>query len=110
MKQSEQIAKHYVIKRSSVNNGLPYRQQQLLGLETDEYEDVLPSLMPRSAIRYTTTQEAAPVIRSGNRQYVIHNSPPPQGKTKRTTKPQDAEDEPRQRRVHWLFIWYCILG
>ncbi len=106
MRQQEQIANHtYVVKRSSVNNGLPYRQQQLYEQETEEYEDVLPSLMPRSAIRYTTTQEAEPVIRSGNRHYVIHNSPP-QVRAKRTTQPQDTEDEPRpRRRTHWSLVF-----
>ena len=102
----EQIANHsYVVKRSSVNNGLPYRQQQqLYEQETEEYEDVLPSLYPRSAIKYTTTPAAPPVIQSGNRRYVIQNSPPPQ--IKRATQYQEEEEEPRpRRRIHWSLVF-----
>ncbi len=107
MKQQEQIANHsYIVRRSSVNNGLPYRQSQLYEADTEEYEDVLPSLYPRSAIKYTTTTQQPPVIRSGNRHYVIQTSPPPQTKTRRTTTPQDEEDEPRpRRRVHWSLVF-----
>jgi hypothetical protein len=111
--------------------------------DTDEYneydddvyeDDVLPSLMPRSAIRYTTTQEAAPVIVSGNRRYVLHNrlpQPPqqsiPQPRPPSRPQPQlqpqvrraapppqyddEEEDEPptrqlprSRRRVHPMFI------
>ena len=105
-RQQEQIANHYVVRRGSVNNGLPYRQSPLSEQETEDFDDVWPPRMPKSAIRYTTTQEGAPVIKSGNRRYVIHNSPPPQ--TKRTSRPQDEEDEPRhRRRVHPLFILGC---
>jgi hypothetical protein len=105
MRQQEQIANHtYVVKRSSVNNGLPYRQSQLYQQETEEYDDVLPPLYPRSAIKYTTTQAPPPVIKSGNRQYVIQNSPPRQ--TQRTTQPQEEEDQPRhRRRVHWSLVF-----
>ncbi len=108
MRQQEQIANHsYVVKRSSANNGLPYRQQQFSEQETEEYEDVWPPKVPKSAIRYTTTTAQPPVIRSGNRKYVIYNSPPPQTQTKRTTKYQD-EEEPRPRRhVHPLVILGC---
>src|SRR5256885_13394964 len=105
-RQQEQIANHtYVVRRTSANNGLPYRKQkQLYEQDTEEYEDVCPPRMPKSAIRYTTTQEAPQVIRSGNKKYVVHNSPPPQ--TQRTTKYQEEEDEPRQRRrVHWSLIF-----
>src|SRR5256886_17309844 len=85
MKQQEQIANHsYVVKRSSANNGLPYRQVQLSEQETEEFDEVWPPKTPRSALRYTT--QAPPVIRSGNRRYVIQTSPPPQTQTKRTTK------------------------
>ena len=102
----EQVAQQVYIRRSSANNGLPYRQSQFYEQETEEYEDVLPSLMPRSAIKYTTTTAQPPVIKSGNRQYVIQTSPPPQTKTRRTTKPQNEEDEPRpRRRVHWSLVF-----
>ncbi|HEX6553755.1 MAG TPA: VCBS repeat-containing protein [Ktedonobacteraceae bacterium] len=112
MRQQEQVANHtYVVRRSSANNGLPYRQQQLSEQETDEYEDVWPPRIPNSAIRYTTTVEDPPVIRSDNRRYVIHNSPPPQPqvKAKRTAHPQE-EDEPTprpRRRIHPLVILGC---
>jgi hypothetical protein len=107
MRQQEQIANHsYVVRRSSVNNGLPYRQSQLYQQETEEYEDVWPPRMPKSAIRYTTTQEAPQVIRNGNKKYVVHTSPPPQQvKTKRTTQPQEEEDTRPRRRVHWSLIF-----
>jgi hypothetical protein len=101
-RQQEQIANHYVVKRSSVNNGLPYRQQQVYNQDTEEYEDVWPPTMPNSALRYTTTQGAAPIIRSGNRSYVIQTSPPQQ--SSRTTEPQE-EEAPRHRRVHWSLIF-----
>ncbi len=107
-RQQEQIANHtYVVRRTSANNGLPYRQQeQLVEPETDEYDEVWPPRMPNSAIRYTTTVADPSVIRSGNRRYVIHNSPPPQ--TRRTTRPQEEEDKPVPRqRVHPLVILGC---
>src|SRR5260370_28640493 len=101
-RQQEQIANHgYVVRRTSANNGLPYRQSELYQQETEEYDEVWPPPMPKSAIRYTTTQEAAPVIRSGNRRYVIHNSPPPQ--QQRTIREEEA---PRQRqRIHCSLIF-----
>src|SRR5437660_2151721 len=107
-KQSEQIANHtYIVRRSSANNGLPYRQQQqLYEQDTEEYEDVWPPKMPKSAIRYTTTQAAPQVIRSGNKKYVVHNSPPPT-QTKRTTYQEEEDDDQQQprRRVHWSLIF-----
>src|SRR2546421_7138311 len=99
----EQVAQQTYIRRTRANNGLPYRQQ-FYQQDTEEYEDVWPPRMPKSAIRYTTTQDAPQVIRSGNKKYVVHNSPPPQ--TQRATKYQDEEEEPRpRRRVHWLLIF-----
>ena len=100
----EQVAQQTYIRRTSANNGLPYRQQ-FYQQETEEYEDVWPPRMPKSAIRYTTTQAAPQVFRNGNKKYVVHNSPPPQ--TQRATKYQEEEDEPRQRRhrVHWSLIF-----
>ena len=103
-RQQEQIANHtYVVRRTSANNGLPYRQQeQLEEPETDEYDEVWPPRMPNSAIRYTTTVADPPVIRSGNRRYVIHNSPPPQ--QQRTSREEAAA--PRQRRrTHWSLVF-----
>src|SRR5437016_1833769 len=76
MRPQEQIASHtHTVRRSSANNGLPYRQQQqLYEQEADEYEDdVWPPPVPRSAIRYTTEQ---PVVVAGNRRYVLHNRLP----------------------------------
>lgn len=106
MRQQEQIANHsYIVRRSSVNNGLPYRQSQLYQQETEEYEDVWPPRIAKSAIRYTTTQEAPQVIRNGNKRYVVHHSPPPQVKTKRTTQPQEEEYTRPRRRVHWSLIF-----
>jgi hypothetical protein len=101
--QQEQIANHtYVVKRTSANDGLPYRQTQGYQQETDEYEDVWPPKMPKSAIRYTTTNPSPPVIRSGNRRYVIHNSPPPQ--PQRTIQEEEEAPRPR-RRIHWSLIF-----
>src|SRR5438874_11811391 len=107
MRQQEQIANHsYVVKRSNANNGLPYRQVQLSEQETEEFDEVWPPKTPRNALRYTT--QGPPVIRSGNRRYVIQTSPPPQTQTKRTTKYQDEEEEPQpRRRVHPLVILGC---
>ncbi|SRR6266487_3323172 len=55
----EQVAQQtYVVRRSSINNGQPYRQkEQFYDQETEEYDDVLPSLMPRSAIRYNVNND-----------------------------------------------------
>jgi hypothetical protein len=94
MRPQEQIATQTYIRRSSANNGLPYRQLQQQ--EADIYDDEWPPRVPNSAIKYTTTTTQPPVIRSGNRRYVIHTSPP-----------QQEEDEaPRQkRRVHWSLIF-----
>jgi hypothetical protein len=103
-RQQEQIANHsYVVRRTSANNGLPYRQQQqVVEPETDEYEDVWPPRMPNSAIRYTIPTTQPPVIRSGNRRYVIHNSPPPQ--QQRTIREEEAAPRPR-RRIHWSLVF-----
>jgi hypothetical protein len=101
MRPQEQIATQTYIRRSSANNGLPYRQSQLSQQETDIYDDEWPPRVPNSAIKYTTTTAQPPVIRSGNRRYVIHTSPPQQ-----TTYPQREEEPPRQRRrVHWSLIF-----
>jgi hypothetical protein len=94
----EQIATQAYIRRTSANNGLPYRQLQQQ--EADIYDDEWPPRVPNSAIKYTTTTTQPPVIRSGNRRYVIHTSPP-----QHTTYPQHEEEAPRQRRVHWLLIF-----
>jgi hypothetical protein len=111
MRPQEQIANQVYIRRTSANNGLPYRQQQqqLYEQETDEYEDEWPPPTPRSAIRYTTAPPS-PVIKNGNRRYVIHNTPPPQ--LRRIAQPQDddEEDEPlprprHRRRAHWSLIF-----
>src|SRR5438105_11864149 len=101
----EQVAQQVYIRRSSANNGLPYRQSQFYEQETEEYEDVLPSLYPRSAIKYTTTTAQPPVIKSGNRHYVVHQGVPTPQQTRRTTTPEE-EDEPRPcRRVHWSLVF-----
>jgi hypothetical protein len=99
----EQVAQQTYIRRSSANNGLPYRQAHLSGQDTQVYEDVWPPRMPKSAIRYTT-QEAPYVFRNGNKKYIVHTSPPP--RTQRATKYQQ-EDEPRQRRhrIHWSLVF-----
>ena len=95
------------IQRASVHQGKQYRYQE----DAEEYDDVWPPPVPRSAIRYTTTAAQPPVIKSGNRRYVIHNSPPPQPQVRRTTKPQDEEDDPRPRRhMHPLVILGCGMG
>src|SRR2546428_10873206 len=68
--------------------------------DTDVYDDVWPPPVPRSALRYTSTTDHTPVIVSGNRRYVLHNSPPPH---QTTHIPQDEAAAPRQRRrVHPL--------
>jgi len=103
-RQQEQIANHtYVVRRTSANNGLPYRQQeQLVEPETDEYDEVWPPRMPNSAIRYTTTTADPPVIRSGTRRYVIHNSPPPQ---QQRTSREEAEAPRQRQRIHWSLVF-----
>jgi hypothetical protein len=85
------------IQRASVHNGQPYRYQG----DTEEYDDEWPPKMPRSAIRYTTTNRT-PVIRSGNRRYILHEIPPPQ---QTSPHPRLEETEPRQRRAHWSLIF-----
>src|SRR5207253_8339153 len=73
----------------------------------EEYDDPWPTRMPRSAIRYTTTQEAAPVITAGNRRYVLHNrlpQPPqqniPQPRPASRPQPQlQPRPQPQVRRV-----------
>ena len=101
MRPQEQIATQTYIRRSSANNGLPYRQLQQQ--EPDIYDDEWPPRVPNSAIKYTTTTAQPPVIRSGNRRYVIHTSPPQQ--TSHMPR-QDEDEAPRQRRrVHWLLIF-----
>jgi hypothetical protein len=102
-RQQEQIANHsYVVRRTSANNGLPYRQSELYQQETEEYDEVWPPPMPKSAIRYPTPTPDPPVIRSGNRRYVIHTSPPPQHQ--RTIREEEAA--PRQRRrIHWSLVF-----
>ncbi len=86
------------IQRASVHNGQPYRYQE----DTEEeYDDEWPPKMPRSAIRYTTTTNHTPVIRSGNRRYILHEGlPPPQT----TPLPRQEETTRPRRRVHWSLI------
>ena len=85
------------IQRASVHNGQPYRYQE----DTEENDDEWPPKMPRSAIRYTTTTNRTPVIRSGNRRYILHEGlPPPQT----TPLPRQEETARPRRRVHWSLI------
>ena len=109
-RQQEQIANHSsVVRRTSANNGHPYRQSHLSEQATEDFDEVWPPSMPRSAIRYTTPTADPPVVRSGNRRYVLHTSPPPQ--TRRTPRPQEEEDEPApRRRQHPVFILGCGMG
>jgi hypothetical protein len=87
------------IQRASVYNGQPFSYQEA----TEEYVDDGPPKMPRSAIRYTTTTNNTPVIRSGNRRYILHEIPPPQ---QTTPLPRQEVAEPRQRRrAHWSLIF-----
>jgi len=68
------------------------------GDDEDVYDDVWPPPTPRSAIRYqgvTTGQQ--PVIYSGKRKYVLHETPPQQ-----TPPRQPAKTQQHPRRVHWL--------
>jgi len=91
----EQIANHYPpIRRAS----LPARNTTVgNGDDDDEYEDVWPPPMPRSAIRYQgVTTGQSPVIYSGKRKYVLHEAPPQQ-----TPPPQKAQ-QARPKRIHWL--------
>ena len=98
----EQIANHTYTRRASANNGLPYKQSLPSQQEEDIYDDVWPPRLPTSALRYTRTTDNTPVIVSGNRRYVIHNSPPPH----QTTRIPQEEEAPRQRRrVHWSLIF-----
>ncbi len=86
------------IQRASVHNGQPYRYQE----DIEEYEDDWPPRMPRSAIRYTTTTNHTPVIRSSNRRYILHEGmPPPQS----TPLPRQEEEARPRRRVHWSLIF-----
>ncbi len=101
--------------------------------ENDVYDDAWPPPAPRSAIRYTTTQEAAPVIVSGNRRYVLHSrlpqppqqnipqprppsrpqpqvQPRPQPRPQLQAQPEDEEEIPQprprsRRRVHWSLVF-----
>ncbi len=115
MKQQEQIANHsYVVRRSSVNNGLPYRQSQLYEADTEEYEDVWPPRTPKSAIRYNVNQDV--LARGVQVQHHYYDQPlakaqqpPIAAKKSRNHQPpapqtQDYEQEPVQqkRKRHWL--------
>lgn len=84
--------------RASVYNGQPFNYQE----DTEEYADDWPPKMPKSAIRYTTTTHRTPVIRSGNRRYILHEGlPPPQT----TPLPRQKEEVARpHRRAHWSLI------
>src|SRR5437868_6689412 len=101
-RSQEQIANQTSIRRTSANNGLPYRQSQLSQQDGDIYDDEWPPRVPNSAIRYTTTNPT-PVIVSGNRRYVLHTGPPQQT----THMPRCVEDEApgQKRRVHWSLIF-----
>jgi hypothetical protein len=84
------------IQRASVYNGQPFNYQE----DTEDYTDDWPPKMPRSAIRYTTTTNRTPVIRSGNRRYILHEGIPPQT----TPLPRQKEEVRPRRRVHWSLI------
>jgi hypothetical protein len=85
------------IQRASVHNGQPYRYQEA----TEDDDDDWSPKMPRSAIRYTTT-DRTPVITSGNRRYILHEGVPPQQTT--PLPHQKAAVQPRHR-VHWSLIF-----
>jgi hypothetical protein len=109
-RQQEQIANQTYIRRTSANNGLPYRQSQFSQQEADISDDVWPPRTPKSAIRYTptTAQPVAPqVIRNGNKRYIVHTSSPPPH-VRRTTQPQEEEGEPRPGRRRYGVVIFGI--
>ncbi len=85
------------IQRASARNGQPYRYQE----DTQAYDDAAPPRKPTSAINYTRTRttDYAPVIRSGNRRYILHEGLPP---PRTTPLPRQEETARPRRRVHWL--------
>ena len=85
------------IQRASVRNGQPFNYQD----DTEEYDDVWPPPVPRSALRYTSTTDHTPVVVVGNRRYVLHSGPPPR---QASNIPQDAAAPRQRRRVHPLLI------
>ena len=87
------------IQRASVYHGQPYRYEE----DTQAYDDAAPPRKPTSAINYTRTRttDYAPVIRSGNRRYILHEGLPPPRKTPLSSQAEEEVVRPR-RRVHWL--------
>src|SRR4051794_25926258 len=93
----EQRGKHtYIPQRASLPPQHKHRPV-LDDVEDDEaYSPVRP---PRSAIRYTTTQDQ--VIQQGNRRIVIHHGMPP---PRHSPQQQAQQTEPEARRPHWLLF------
>ena len=87
------------IQRASVYHGQPYRYEE----DTQAYDDAAPPRKPTSAINYTRTRttDYAPVIRSGNRRYILHEGLPPPRTTPLSSQAEEEVVRPR-RRVHWL--------
>ncbi|HEY6406850.1 MAG TPA: VCBS repeat-containing protein [Ktedonobacteraceae bacterium] len=88
-----------VPRRASLPSMYPNQNHREETEEDDEDDWSLK--MPRSAIRYTTTNRT-PVITSGNRRYILHEGVPPQH-----TPPlprQEKETVRPRHRVHWSLI------
>ncbi len=125
--QRQPSQKHDVIARASANHGKPYLYPWDDDDDDQEYDDVWPPPMPRSAIRYqgqgtpvtTTGQPPAIYSRNGKRKFTPHAVPParpprqPRPNVNTATPPdviygQPARQrdtqahQPRPKRVHWL--------
>jgi hypothetical protein len=114
MTRQEQVAQQTYIRRTSANNGLPYRQQQqLYESDTEEYEEIWPSPVPRSAIRYN--QPVVPGVYTNRDRRVQVHAPISQGQLPQRRSPPPAlstpvyEDEveprpERKRKRHGLLF------
>src|SRR5438874_326578 len=68
-----------------INQGYYSNDVQVDSDDYNEYDDEWPPPVPRSAIRYTTTEQ--PVVVAGNRKYILHNRLP--------QPPQQSVPQPR---------------
>ncbi|HVB25094.1 MAG TPA: hypothetical protein VNG51_24370 [Ktedonobacteraceae bacterium] len=76
----------------------PYSSQEF----DEEYDDRFPIRRGSSAMRWTSTETQVPVK---HRRVIVHNDPPPEGYTTRTSRKQEpVEPAPQnqKRKVHWL--------
>ena|SRR5712692_3995208 len=98
MNQRQTSTKHPVIQRASAPPNNPYPW------DDDEYDDVWPPPMPRSAIRHqaVTTKGNPPVIYSGKRKYTLREAPSPVTSQPRQTTQSHQAQSPRPKRIHWL--------